>query len=189
MDTSRPNKKAMLNLDQFLNHSTLAFHGVRFDVRACEVPTSTGGIRPYEAVVHPGAVVILPIYDDTSIIMIRNFRIAVGETLWELPAGTLELNELPEACAYRELAEETGYQAKNMKKLGCFYSSPGISNEVLVAYVAKDLHFIGQKLDDTEVITPEILSWDRVLEMIRNGEIRDSHAISTLMLYQLQKKI
>lgn len=185
MDTSWPNKKAMLNLDQFLDHSTLAFQGVRFDVRACDVPTSTGGVRRHEAVVHPGAVVILPLYDDTSIMMIRNYRFAVGETLWELPAGTLELNEDPEDCAYRELAEETGYQAKNMKKLGCFYSSPGISNEVLVAYVAKDLHFVGQNLDDTEVITAEVLSWDKVLEMIRSGEIRDSHAISTLMMYRL----
>lgn len=188
MDTSWSNKKAMPNLDHFLNHSTLAFKGVRFDVRACDVPTSCGGFRRHEAVVHPGAVVILPILDQSSIIMIRNYRFAVGETLWELPAGTLEPNEDPEASAYRELAEETGYQAKSMDFLGRFYSSPGISNEVLTSYVAKDLQFVGQNLDDTEVITAEIIAWDKVFEMIQSGEIRDNHALSTIFLYQLQQK-
>lgn len=187
MDTSWPNKKAMPNLDQFLNNSTLAFHGVRFDVRACNVSTSTGELRRHEAVVHPGAVVILPIWDDNSILMIRNFRFSVGETLWELPAGTLEPNEDHEKTAYRELAEETGYEAKSMEMLGRFYSSPGISNEVLTAYVARDLHFVGQNLDDTEVITAEAVPWDKVLEMARSGEIRDNHALSTIFLYQLQK--
>lgn len=188
MDTPQPNKKAMPNLDKFLNHSTLAFHGVRFDVRACDIASSNGEMRRHEAVVHPGAVVILPIVDDKSIIMIRNYRFAVGETLWELPAGTLEPEEETENTAYRELIEETGYQANSMELLGRFYSSPGISNEVLTAYIARDLHFVGQNLDDTEVITAEILSWEQVMAMVHSREIRDNHALSTLFLYQLQQK-
>lgn len=191
MDTSNSDKKAMSNLNEFIKNSTLAFKGVRFDVRACDVSGKTGKRHRHEAVVHPGAVVILPLMDDDSIVMIRNFRFAVGETLWELPAGTLEPDEDPETSAYRELAEETGYQAKSMEMLGCFYSSPGISNEVLTAFVARDLVFVGQDLDDTENITTEILSWDKVQELVNRGEIRDSHALCTFFLFrsmQFKKK-
>lgn len=181
-------KKSMSNLNEFLDNSTLSFQGVRFDVRACDRLTRSGASHHYEALVHPGGVVILPLWDEHSILMIRNYRFAVGETLWELPAGTLEPDEEPEKSAFRELKEETGYEAKAIALLGRFYSSPGISNEVITVYVAKDLHFVGQQLDDGETITTEVLTWKTIYEMIRSGEIRDSHAISTFFLYRLMSE-
>src|SRR5690606_11394583 len=82
-----------------------------------------------EIVVHPGAVTIVPILPDGRVCMIRNFRVAVGETLLELPAGTLEPNEDPAITAVRELTEETGYRAGRVEPLCDFYMSPGILNE------------------------------------------------------------
>lgn len=183
MDTPSQPIKAMSNLGHFLDNSSLAYHGVRFDVRACEVPAKNGQTRRHEAMVHPGAVVILPLWEDDAVVMIRNYRFAVGETLWELPAGTLEADETPQTSALRELVEETGYQAKIIEPFPPFYSSPGISNEVLYAYVAKELHFVGQKLDDTEMISTEILPWQQILSMIRCGEIRDNKTLTTLLFY------
>ncbi|MBA3237821.1 MAG: NUDIX hydrolase [Parachlamydiaceae bacterium] len=180
-----PAKEIGSHLDKFLKNSSLVYQGVRFDLRRSEFLTKNGQLKAYEALIHPGAAVILPLMDQDSIVMIRNKRIAIGETIWELPAGTLEHKEEPAASALRELAEETGYQAESIQLLTTFYSSPGISNEVMHAFVAKDLHFVGQKLDAGEVITPEILPWTQVMKMIHSGEIRDAKTILTLLFYRV----
>ncbi len=172
------------NLKHFIENSTLAFKGVRFNVRTREYQTKTGKTVRYDMVDHPGAVVILPLIDDDSIVMIRNERIAVGETLWELPAGTLEVNEAPEATAHRELIEETGYEAASIDLLTTFFSSPGICNEVMHVYVANGLKFVGQQLDAGEVIVPEVLAWSKVMAMIKSGEIKDGKTLTTLLLYR-----
>ena len=101
--------------------SDLVFQGVRFNVRRIEVASS--GPRPAQrdAVIAPGAVVILPLLDEQTVVMIRNERFVVGQTLWELPAGTLESGEQPLQCAKRELAEETGYSAQTLESLIDFY--------------------------------------------------------------------
>ncbi len=176
-------KKNMPNIMQFIEDSTLAFEGVRFDVRRREYVNDKGKTVRYDVVDHPGAVVILPIFDEYSIVMIRNQRIAVGEILWELPAGTLEPEEAPEVTAYRELIEETGYEAGEMESLTTFYSSPGISNEIMHVYVAKELNFVGQQLDGGEVIVPEIVAWSKVIEMIKSGEIKDGKTLTALLFY------
>lgn len=183
MDESQSPLKALPNLQRFLARSELAYKGVRFDVRACDLPTASGQTHRHEAVVHPGACVILPLLEHDEIIMIRNYRFAVGEILWELPAGTLEPNESPLDTALRELTEETGYQASQIEPLTVFYSSPGINNEAIYAYLAKDLTFVGQKLDDTEEITTQIVSWPKALSMIQEGEIRDAKTMLTLLFY------
>src|SRR5262245_5115426 len=88
---------------------------------------------------HPGAVVILPVLDADHVVLLRNHRFVVGETLWEVPAGTLEPGEPLEACARRELAEETGYQAAKWRGLGFLYASPGVLDEKLHLFVAEEL--------------------------------------------------
>src|SRR3954452_432920 len=92
-----------------------------------------------EVCVHNGAVVILPFVDQERILLLRNRRYAVGQLLYELPAGTLEKGENPMNCAGRELQEETGYLAQRIKLLGSFYSSPGILTEKMHAFAAYDL--------------------------------------------------
>ena len=157
-----------------LKDSKLVFRGTRFEVRS---------LGKRDVVIHPGAVVILPLLDDEHILMIKNERFAVGETLWELPAGTLEPREHPDATASRELVEETGYEAKKIEPLTNFYTSPGICNERMFAYIAQDLSYVGQKLDETEKITVEVVEWKKIREMIRNGEIHDGKTLTTLLFY------
>lgn len=161
------------------------YAGSRINVYSIESENDKGKLIKRDLVDSPGAVVILALVDDEHLIMIRNERFAVGKTLWELPAGTLEKGEQPEATARRELIEETGYEAQWITLLTSFYSSPGFCNEKLFAYAAKDLKLVGQHLDDSEKITVEILSWDKVLQMIQEGTIEDGKTLATLLFYKL----
>jgi ADP-ribose pyrophosphatase len=160
------------------------FSGRRFDVHTFQIKGRQGKSIQMDVVVHPGAVVILPLVDEDHLLLIRNHRYAVGQTLWELPAGTLEPKEQPLETAKRELAEETGYQAQHVEHLTTFFTTPGICNEVMYAYVARQLSFVGQHLDANEQITVEQFSWQKVLTMIRNGIIADAKTLTTLLYYQ-----
>lgn len=158
--------------------------GSRFDVYQLELaPRSLGKpVQKRELIVHPGAVVILPVLDQ-KIVMIRNKRWAVNETLWELPAGTLEPPEPPAACAGRELIEETGYEAGSIEPLVDFYTSPGFCTELLYCFVARDLTHVGQQLEETEDIAVEPLEMDSVLDMVRTNQIRDGKSIAAILYY------
>lgn len=169
----------------YYQNERTVFHGRRIEVKVVEVPTSSGSVAQRDLVVHPGAVVILPVAADGSFVFIRNRRFAVGKELWELPAGTLEPPEEPSACAARELIEETGYEAGKLTPLGEFYSSPGFCNELLHAFVAEDLRHVGQQLEDDEEIRVELLPPERVRQMMRLGEINDAKTLATLGLYFL----
>ena len=132
-----------------------------------------------------GAVVILPILDEKHIVMIRNQRFAVNAELWELPAGTLEPNEAPDATAARELIEETGYEAARVEKLIDFFTTPGICNEIMYAYVAHNLKHVGQKLEETEQIKVEVVEWDKAMALVRDGVVCDAKSLTTLMYYRM----
>lgn len=155
------------------------FKGKRFDVYTLDLNK-----RKRELIIHPGAVVIVPILDKDHLIMIRNQRFAVGKELWELPAGTLEPNESPLETAGRELIEETGYKAGKITELTHFYTTPGICNELMYAYLATDLTPGKQALEDTEQITVEIVSWQKALQMARDGIIIDGKTLAALLFYQ-----
>jgi ADP-ribose pyrophosphatase len=141
-----------------------------------------------EVVSHPGAVVILPLLDPETVVLIRNERYVVQKTLWELPAGTLEPKEEPLVCAKRELIEETGYKAKQMTPLLTFYSTPGFCNEVLHSYLAEDLEFVGQDLDETEKIETVPMKLSEAYKMIREGIICDAKTICTLLYLHLGRE-
>jgi ADP-ribose pyrophosphatase len=137
-----------------------------------------------EICVHPGAVVILPLMDDDTVLMIRNYRYTVGEYLLELPAGTLEPKEDPINCAGRELLEETGHLAGQLKHLGSFYASPGILTEKMYTYIATKLRKQTADLDEGEQIELQPMKFDDCIEAIRTGEIVDSKTIATLLMYE-----
>lgn len=128
----------------------------------------------HQVIRHPGAAVIVPQLDQDLFVLVRQFRSPIKKVLWEFPAGTLESNESPLACAKREIAEETGYEAKRWKKLARFYPEPGISTELMHLYLACDLKPAPRELDMDEFLERKVLSFQRLREMILNGTIEDA---------------
>lgn len=137
-----------------------------------------------EIVVHPGAVVIIPIMADGKILLIRNRRYSLNQFLIELPAGTLEKKEDPMNCAGRELLEETGYLPRRLKPMASFFASPGILTEKMHVFIAYDLEKREQALDLGEEIQLLPTDINEALEMIRRGEIQDGKTIAALMMYE-----
>ncbi len=136
-----------------------------------------------EVVRHPGSVVLVPCVDSDRVCLIRNFRPAVGKTLIELPAGTLEPHEPPDICAARELIEETGYRAGALTELTSFFAAPGILDEQMHVFAATDLTPGPPAREADEEIDNFIVSWDQALNMIRTGEIHDAKTIVGLLFY------
>ncbi len=132
---------------------------------------------------HPGAVTILPLVSEDHVCLIRNYRIAVGKTLIELPAGTLEPGEDPAATAARELIEETGYRAESIEKLREFTMSPGILNERMYLYLASGLTPGPTMLEVGEQIEPLVVTWQQALEMVYDGTIEDAKTLVGLMYF------
>jgi len=130
-----------------------------------------------ELVLHPGAVAILPILPDGKILLVRQYRHAVGKELLEIPAGKLDLpGESPDECAARELAEETGYEASEWEELLTFYTSPGFTNETITLFCARRLREVGSPIAE-EITGVKRVTPNRLLEMIRSGEIIDGKTI------------
>lgn len=135
-----------------------------------------------DIVIHPGAVAILPMVDKDHICLLRNQRPIVEETLWEIPAGTLEPNEPTIDAAKRELAEETGYTAAKWKQLNDLIPSPGVLSERIYLYLAEDLTPGEMNLEPCEQLEPQIVAWREALEWARNGTILDAKTIIALFL-------
>lgn len=154
--------------------------------RAFDVPGQ--GKVEKDLVVHPGAVLVLPFLDDGRIVMIRNFRYALGKELLELVAGTLEPPEPPRDCAARELEEEAGYQARELEPLVQFYTSPGFTNELMHVFVARNLTRTQQNLQENEQIRVELLSLDDALRASIDGRIQDGKTIAALQVYHFRQR-
>ena len=145
----------------------------------------TGEVVPRDLIEFGDAVVVVPVLGDGSVVLIRNERFAVGEELLELPAGKLDGAEDPSAAAARELAEETGYSAGRLERLGGFYSCPGAIDEYLHVFLATDLAAGRQNLEAHERIRLEIVPPRRLTEMIVAGELHDAKSIAALSLWRL----
>jgi ADP-ribose pyrophosphatase len=138
-----------------------------------------------EIVRHPGAVVVVAVKGTgaaAEVVLIRNFRISVEQRLWECCAGTLEPGEDPAVCAGRELIEETGYRAGRIIAIGWFYTTPGLTDEKMYAFVATDLTHVGQDLEDDETIEVECVSAAEAIRMVERGDIRDGKSIAALLM-------
>ena len=154
-----------------------------------DISTATDGseIRR-DLIAHPGAVVILPIIDENHICLLRNERFAVGETLWELPAGTLETGEPIEDAARRELEEETGYTAEQWTSLGYLFASPGVLDEKLHLFVAETMTAGEAKPEADENLEAHVVAWDEAIRMVLSGEIRDAKTVTGLLLWDRRRK-
>ncbi|MFZ1934427.1 MAG: NUDIX hydrolase [Thermoguttaceae bacterium] len=167
-----------------MSDPTVLFQGRRFRVERAVQVTPDGVEHVREVVRHPGAVVILPLLQDGRICFVRNYRVAVDQTLIELPAGTLEPGEDPAEAAVRELAEETGYRAGSIEHRLTFCMSPGILDEKMHLYVARELQPGPMALDAGEEIEPMLCTWQESLDMVRRGEIHDAKTLVGLLYYR-----
>ncbi len=158
--------------------SEIRYKGKVFDHQVDEIQYESGNIGIREIAVHPGGAVVIPVKDDGKIILVRQFRYPLQKTLIELPAGKLEKGEDPLICAARELEEETGYKAKEIKKLGSIYTAPGYCTEILHIYSAKGLtagnHHREEGEQGMEIIE---LSLEEIEKMIISGKIDDGKTI------------
>lgn len=156
--------------------------GKAFDVRRDQVLLPDGKKTSFDVVVHPGAVTLIPVDSDGRILFVRQFRYAVGEELLELPAGTLDEGEEPQACAHREIREETGMSAGRLKKIGEFFLVPGYSTEFMHIYIAEDLKPDPLPGDEDEFITVEAVEQEKIPELISRGILRDAKSLSAIFL-------
>jgi ADP-ribose pyrophosphatase len=169
---------------KYLNQSPeLLYPGHRISVYGVDVPTRTGGTTRRELILHPGSVVILPILNDGHVCLIKNWRYAAGETLLELPAGTLERDEAILPAAQRELKEETGYAATDWRFLATFWVSPGVLTEKMSLFLAQDLTPGDVALDETEQIENVLLPFEAAVRLALRGSIRDAKTILGLLLW------
>lgn len=139
-------------------------------------------------VVHPGSVAILPLVDADQVCLIRSRRLTVGQTLIEVPAGTREPGEPPAETARRELEEETGYQAASWELLAEFFASPGVLNERMYIFLARDLTPGPPRREANEEIENLVVPFDETLAMIDRGEIVDGKTIVALLTYERQRR-
>ncbi len=138
-----------------------------------------------EVVRHPGASAVVALSGNGEVLLLHQYRHAVGEFIWEIPAGTLRDKEEPLECAKRELIEETGYEAMELEELGQMVPVPGYSDERIHIFLATQLRPANQNLDRDEVIAVHSVPFHRSFEMIRTGEIKDAKTIVGLTLAKM----
>ncbi len=169
-------------LQEELLESRVLYRGRVVTLRLDTVRLPNGHITQREIVEHRGAVAIVPLLNADTVLLIRQYRQAVGETLLEIPAGTLEPDEPPDQCAARELREETGYQAAHLRHLFSQYLAPGYSQEVLHVYLAESLQPTRQHLDEDELTELVPTPLNQIADMILEGTIKDSKTIAGLLM-------
>jgi ADP-ribose pyrophosphatase len=136
-----------------------------------------------EVILHPGGVTAVPVLDDGRILLIRQFRYPIGKFILELPAGKLDTGQPPKETVARELEEEIGYAPGRLEYETTFYTTPGISNEVIHFFIARELTPCTQRLEEGEHIMVEACSVDECLRKIGTGEIADGKTILGILWY------
>jgi ADP-ribose pyrophosphatase len=167
---------------EIVDSSEYQYRGRIISLRVDQIHTDSGyrGIR--EIIEHPGAVAIVPIDDQQRIILVRQYRAAIGKMTIEVPAGTLSVGEDPLVCAHRELKEETGFQAAQIDRVGGVYTAPGISSEFITLYMATGLTAGDANTEEDESIDLMRVSLNEALKMIHDGSINDAKSVSALLL-------
>jgi ADP-ribose pyrophosphatase len=160
---------------------------VNLDLDTVRFPDgSTGRL---EMLRHPGAAAVVPLLDpvdhpDPRVVLIRQFRHAAEDFIWEVPAGRLDPGETPEQCAARELEEEVGMRAGTLARLTTIYTTPGFTDERIHLFLATELEGGRQQRESDEFMEVETRPWSAVMAMVRAGQIVDAKTLVSLMFVQ-----
>ena len=168
-----------------INKNVTLHDGKVFRLARENVTLENGVTIDLDIIHHPGASAIVPLTENNTLLMIKQYRHAVGDFIWEIPAGTLDPDENPLQCAERELIEETGFSAKAWQKLGEITPLPGYSDERIHIFLATDLTPASQDLDMDEILHVHEVSCDDAIRMVQSGKIEDGKTISGLFMASL----
>lgn len=162
--------------------SEIIYPGRAFTIRRDRVRLPDGRTTNLDIVEHIGSVVILPVDEEDRLLFVRQYRHAAGLDLLELPAGTLNGDEAPEACARREVREETGMAAGQLEPLGGFYLAPGYSTEYMHVFLATDLYPAPLAADADEFLSVEKVPLAEALKLPARGLLPDAKSLAALFL-------
>jgi ADP-ribose pyrophosphatase len=162
----------------------IVFAGRVLDVAVEKHRLPDGRESSFEIIRHPGGAAVLPVLADGRILLIRQFRPAIGEMVYEIPAGRLEPDETARECAGRELMEEVGYSAAEILPLGGFWSTVGFCDEYIHLFLGRDLVAVEQNLEPDEIIDLCPMPFGEALVKVKNGEILDGKTQLALLNYQ-----
>jgi ADP-ribose pyrophosphatase len=160
--------------------SERVFDGQLLKVNVDKAQLSDGTIVHREWINHPGACAIVPLFDNEETIILRQYRYGPAKMFWEVPAGKIDAGEPIEQTASRELLEETGYQAKELTKIGHFYPAIGFCDEIIHVFVARDLEFLASNTDEDERVDAVRLPLSALFAMLDSGEIEDGKTLVVL---------
>jgi ADP-ribose pyrophosphatase len=163
--------------------STIVYQGPVFGVRRDEVLEPGGVHTTREVITHSGSVVVLPVLPDGKIVLVRQYRHATRQYLWELVAGRMDGNETPKQGAARELLEETGYRAKKFRVFLRFWPTPGFLEEKMCVLLAEGLSAGEAQPEEDEKIVTKSYSVNQLKQMVRSNKIRDAKTIASLLYY------
>jgi ADP-ribose pyrophosphatase len=162
--------------------SETVYHGRAFDVERIQLRLPDGQQRVYDLVRHNDSVTVVPLDEQGNLLFVNQFRLGVGGTLLELPAGVMDDGEAPDICAAREIREETGMAAGRLELLGDYYLAPGYSSEHMYVYLASNLYADALDQDSDEFLQLVSIPAAQAYEMARGGQIRDSKSLAALLL-------
>lgn len=162
----------------------LHYQGRKFDFEVMRLRLPNGAEGDWECIRHPGGALVIPVTDDGKLVLVRQYRFAAQGRLLEFPAGTVEKGESPLETVQREIQEETGYRAHQWQTLGKFFLAPGYSDEIIYAFLAKDLEKleVGPMQDDDEDIEVVLMSPSELEQAIQQGDPVDAKSISSFAL-------
>ncbi len=163
--------------------SEVVFEGKLLHVRRDKVRLPDGSLATREHIVHPGAVLVVPVLPDGRLVVERQFRYPLDRVFIEFPAGKRDPGESPEDTARRELREETGYSATRFTPLGTIHTLISYTNERIDLFVAEGLSHVGAKLDDGEFLDIVTMSEAEMLSALDRGEITDAKTVAALLLH------
>jgi ADP-ribose pyrophosphatase len=167
-------------LTELVTKTRYAYTGRLLRLRVSQVRLTNGINTTREIVEHPGAVAIIPLLDENKILFVQQYRMAAGKKLLEIPAGTLERGETALFCAKRELTEETGYEARKIRKLFSCYLAPGYSTEKIHFFLGTRLTRREARQAEDETITVRAMKLSQGLRAIEAGRIQDAKTICGL---------